>query len=67
MRWYQGIVGVQRLLPFYAFAEDASQVRIMIPAGILQGGLELVRSCWTPLARRHAPASFFANRAGLAR
>jgi len=61
LKWYEGIVGVQRMNPFYAFAENVSQVQIMIPTGTLEGGLDMVRRCWLPLAKQHIPASFFVN------
>jgi hypothetical protein len=58
LKWYEGIVGVQRMLPIYAAARSAARVQIMLPTGVLEGGQELVRRCWRPLSLAHIPAAF---------
>ncbi len=58
LKWYEGIVGVQRLVPYYANAMPADRVQVMVPTGTLQGAQDILRQCWLPLAREHIPASF---------
>lgn len=65
LKWYEGIVGVQRLLPMYAGAQPDASVQIMIPAGTLQGAQAILAQCYQPLARAHLPAGFFLNRSNL--
>ncbi|MGD9497833.1 MAG: hypothetical protein AB7Y46_16140, partial [Armatimonadota bacterium] len=66
LKWYEGIVGVQRLLPLYACARNAAPVQIMVPTGTLEDAQELLARCWTPLARGHIPAGFFVDERNLA-
>lgn len=65
LKWYEGIVGVQRALPLYAFARSAARVQIMMPTGTLEDARALLARCWTPLARRHLPAGFFVDERNL--
>jgi len=66
LKWYEGIVGVQRALPLYAFARNAARVQIMVPTGTLEDAQEMLARCWTPLARRRIPAGFFVDERNLA-
>jgi len=65
LKWYEGIVGVQRMLPTFAFARHAARVQIMVPTGTLEDAQDLLARCWLPLARRHIPAGFFVDERNL--
>ncbi len=61
LKWYEGILGVQRMLPLYAGAESRERIQIMVPTGTLENAQDLLARCWLPLARRHVPCSFFVD------
>ena len=65
LKWYEGIVGVQRTLPLYAFARNAARVQIMVPTGTFEDAQDLLARCWTPLARGHIPAGCFVDERNL--
>jgi len=65
LKWYEGIVGVQRTLPLYAFARNAARVQIMVPTGTLEDAQDLLARCWAPPARGHIPTGFFVDERNL--
>ena len=54
LKWYEGIVGVQRLLPMYSGARPDASVQVVIPAGTMQGAQDILPSAGS---RWRAPTS----------
>ncbi len=50
MAWYQGLLAMQRLEPFFAGAQAVSPVAIFVPLNTQLGALQLANYYWAPLA-----------------
>jgi len=65
LSWYEGILAVQRMLPYFEDAEPANAVAIMIPRHIRESSLELIAAAYMPLADAHIGTHFFLDRTNL--
>ncbi|MGC9317133.1 MAG: hypothetical protein ACP5KN_03750 [Armatimonadota bacterium] len=65
LSWYEGILAVQRMVPYFEDARPANAVGIMIPRHIRESSLELIEAAWMPLAREAIGAHFLANDSNL--
>ncbi|GAG29861.1 unnamed protein product, partial [marine sediment metagenome] len=61
LKWYEGILTVQRLEPYFARANNMAQVGIMIPRHPWFYGPVFINNTWRPLQEAHLPVSLFVN------
>ena len=65
LAWYEGILAVQRMLPWLQDARPSNAVAVMIPRNTREGGLQTIERAWLPLAEAHIGAHFFADERNL--
>jgi len=65
VKWYEGLLSVQRMLPYYSHAENAARIGILIPAHPGCPTVDIIRAGWNPLASAHVPARFVVDRRNL--
>ncbi len=65
LAWYEGILAVQRMLPWLQDARPANAVAVMIPRNTREGGPETIERAWLPLAEAHVGAHFFVDERNL--
>ncbi len=61
LAWYQGILAVQRMVPYYQGAIPANAVAIMVPQYVRESSLTLLARTYVPLARRQIGVHCFVN------
>ncbi|RJR42367.1 MAG: hypothetical protein C4567_07405 [Deltaproteobacteria bacterium] len=59
LKWYEGILSVQRFEPYYSHARDQSEVGILIPWYPSFNSTALVENVMRPLAESRMTVSFF--------
>lgn len=59
LKWYEGILSVQRFEPYYSHARDLAEVGILIPWYPSFNSTTMVENIMRPLSESHLTVSFF--------
>lgn len=65
LAWYEGILNVQRLLPYYHRAQPANAVAVMIPRHLRESSDSLLRTTYLPLRQSGVACHFFLDEKNL--
>lgn len=59
IKWFEGILDIQRIVPYYSHAENVAPVAVMLPRNPALGGARLISLSWFHLAKKGIPVRFF--------